>query len=150
MKGLLLDTEENQIRKVEVNELRDYYKAMHCDCITVVYTQLDGQQLAIICDDEALCKSGCLIPTVKLSSGDTIFNSVIFAAVEPGSEDFSDLSETLENSILQKVAHSDSGRVMVLLQQALCICKSRTLDMQTYISTSVFSINYYKGDDLYV
>lgn len=48
MKGLLLDTEENQIRKVEVNELRDYYKAMHCDCITVVYTQLDGQQLAII------------------------------------------------------------------------------------------------------
>lgn len=68
MKGLLLDTEENQIRKVEVNELRDYYKAMHCDCITVVYTRLDGQQLAIICDDEALCKSGCLIPTVKLSS----------------------------------------------------------------------------------
>ena len=115
MKGLLLDTEENQIRKVEVNELRDYYKAMHCDCITVVYAQLDGQQFAIICDDEALCKSGCLIPTVKLSSDDTIFNSVIFAAVEPGSEDFSDLSETLENSILQKVAHSDSGRVMVLL-----------------------------------
>lgn len=77
MKGLLLDTEENQIRKVEVNELHDYYKAMHCDCITVVYTELEGQQLAIICDDEALCKSGCLIPTVKLSSGDTIFNSVI-------------------------------------------------------------------------
>ena len=72
MKGLLLDTEENQIRKVEVNELHDYYKAMHCDCITVVYTELDGQQFAIICDDEALCKSGCLIPTVKLSSGDTI------------------------------------------------------------------------------
>lgn len=115
MKGLLLDTEENQIRKVEVNELHDYYKAMHCDCITAVYTELDGQQFAIICDDEALCKSGCLIPTVKLSSGDTIFNSVIFAAVEPGSEDFSDLSETLENSILQRVAHSDSGRVMVLL-----------------------------------
>ena len=78
MKGLLLDTEENQIRKVEVNELHDYYKAMHCDCITVVYTELEGQQLVIICDDEALCKSGCLIPTVKLSSGDTIFNSVIF------------------------------------------------------------------------
>lgn len=100
MKGLLLDTEENQIRKVEVNELHDYYKAMHCDCITVVYTELEGQQLAIICDDEALCKSGCLIPTVKLSSGDTIFNSVIFAAIKPGSDDFSDLSEALEDSIL--------------------------------------------------
>ena len=110
MKGLLLDTEENQIRKVEVNELHDYYKAMHCDCITAVYTELEGQQLAIICD-----KSGCLIPTVKLSSGDTIFNSVIFAAIKPGSDDFSDLSEALEDSILQKVAHSDSGRVMVLL-----------------------------------
>lgn len=115
MKGLLLDTEENQIRKVEVNELHDYYKAMHCDCITVVYTELDGQQFAIICDDEALCKSGCLIPTVKLSLGDTIFNSVIFAAVEPGSEDFSDLSETLENSILQRVSHIDLNRVIVIL-----------------------------------
>lgn len=115
MKGLLLDTEENQIRKVEVNELHDYYKAMHCDCITVVYIELDGQQLAIICDDEALYKNGCLIPTVKLPTGDIIFNSVIFAAIEPGSDDFSDLPETLENSILQKVAHSDSGRVMVLL-----------------------------------
>lgn len=88
---------------------------MHCDCITVVYTELDGQQFAIICDDEAFCKSGCLIPTVKLSSGDTIFNSVIFAAFEPEFDDFSDLPETLENSILQKVAHSDSGRIMILL-----------------------------------
>lgn len=115
MKGLLLDTEENQIRKVEVNELHDYYKAMHCDCITAVYTELDGQQLAIICDDEDLCKSGCLIPAVKLSSGDIIFNSVIFTAIEPGSDDFSDLPETLENSILQRVSYTDSNRVIVTL-----------------------------------
>lgn len=115
MKGLLLDTEENQIRKVEVNELHDYYKAMHCDCITVMYIQLDGQQLAIIYDDEALCKSSYLIPTVKLPSGDIIFNSVIFAAFEPGSDNFSDLPEILENSILQRVSHTDLNRVIVIL-----------------------------------
>ena len=115
MKGLVLDTETNEIRKVEAEELHDYYKAMHCDCIDVVHTRLLGQHIAIVCDDEALCKDKVPIHSVTLPRGRHIFNSVIFTLIEPGSDDFSDLSKDLEDAILQRVIHDEFGHVIVVL-----------------------------------
>lgn len=115
MKGLILDTETNEIRKVEVEELHDYHKAMHCDCIDVVHTHLLGQHIAIVCDDEALCKDNVLITSVILPGGRPIFNSVIFTLIEPGSDDFSDLSKDLEDAILQRVIHDEFGHAIVAL-----------------------------------
>ena len=115
MRGLVLDTKTNEIRKVEVEELHDYYKAMHCDCIDVVHTCLFGQHIAIVCDDEVLCKDNVPIPSVILPGGQPVFNSVIFTLIEPGSDDFSDLSKDLEDAILQRVVHDEFGHVIVVL-----------------------------------
>lgn len=118
MKGLLLDTDSNVLQKVEVNDLQDYYDKMHCSCIDTVCTNLNGYKLAIICDDEALLLINGKIPVPAVIIQDrnvVIYNSVIFAVIQPGCDDFCDLPEDLELAIQHRLSHLDDGKLIVKL-----------------------------------
>lgn len=115
MRGLLLDTEENVIRKVEVNDLHDYYREMHCDCIDVTYHKLNGHTLAIVCDDNALISDKTPVPAVLFDGTDhAIFNSVIFTTIAVDSDDFQDLPHDLEDTILSRVKVISSRKIVIL------------------------------------
>lgn len=118
MKGLLLDTESNVLRRTEVCELQDYYDEMHCSCIDTVYVNFNGYRLAIICDDEALLLINGKVPVPAVIIQDrnvVIYNSVIFAIVQPGCDDFCDLPEDLALTIQHRLSHLDDGKLIIQL-----------------------------------
>lgn len=118
MKGLLLDTDTNVLRRTEVCELQDYYDEMHCNSIDTVFINVNGYRLAIICDDEALLliNGKVPIPAVILQDRNVvIYNSVIFATVQPDCDDFCDLPEDLALTIQHRLSHLDDEKLIVNL-----------------------------------
>ena len=57
MIALFLDMENDEVRIVTVNGLKNYCRLIGCDCIEIVNRGIRGKRFDIICDDEGLLKA---------------------------------------------------------------------------------------------
>jgi len=57
IRGMFVDVDAGTVEPVMVcNELHDWYKQLRCDLIDIVTASIDGEDFAIVCDDEGLLK----------------------------------------------------------------------------------------------
>lgn len=105
MRGLLIDVINKEVHKVQVSQLSDYYKAMHCETISTIAASLNGINITIICDEDALCHENP-IPCIFDTTGSiVVWNSVIIAGFDPNAEDFVDLPDYAEKEIRKRIVH---------------------------------------------
>lgn len=84
MKVVFIDSKEEQIKEIEIEDkLEEYYKHIGCELIETVYTTINEKPVVIICDEEAalkdeVCKEGFILP----NNGFIIGNAIIVGSKE--------------------------------------------------------------------
>lgn len=70
-KMLLLDVKKQEVRKVEADSLKEYYKLLNCRCIDIVERKIhngeESKYYYIICDDEGLLKNN-IVSAIDLNN----------------------------------------------------------------------------------
>lgn len=65
MRGYLIDVIEGKTHSVDVFDLEDYQKFIHCQTIDIVSRTIGDREYEIICDDEGLSKRPALVSAVN-------------------------------------------------------------------------------------
>ena len=107
LKGVLVDVENNEIKKVEVKDsLHSFYKLLKCDTIDIVIRNINGVNVAIVCDDDGLFKSDQIPSVLTLHNGEVVEqivnNVLIFSADTDDDGNMLSLSDEEINQLLSK------------------------------------------------
>lgn len=77
MMAYYIDTETDEHGPVEVEpKLDEYYRLIHCDCITIAVREIDGHPYNIVLDDEGLLKPN-RISAMGVKSGERLYGSML-------------------------------------------------------------------------
>lgn len=85
MKALLVDVMENEVEEVDVNDLQDYYKLIHCDTVEIVSRLIGDKRFDLIADEEGLFVNDPLISAID-SSGNVMLVGNLIVCGEPDAD----------------------------------------------------------------
>lgn len=122
IKGILIDTENNQIKTVVIkNELHSYYKALNCTAIDIVRRPVEGRMYTFVIDDEGRLKERVIPSCISMRGLELAGNVLIFNDNKLGDDQASlnnkDIELILRNTItLEKIDDEDlKGRKVLVL-----------------------------------
>ena len=91
-KMLLLDVQKQEVREVEANGLKDYYKLLNCDTIDITnrevynFKRQEKRTFDIICDDNGLLISDIIPSAVGKDGKVKLVGNLLICNVDEGIE----------------------------------------------------------------
>lgn len=92
MRGYLIDVIEGKTHSVDVFDLEDYQKFIHCQTIDIVSRTIGDREYEIICDDEGLSKRPALVSAVNSNGQPMLVGNLIVMGNSGGDEDMHEIS----------------------------------------------------------
>lgn len=92
MRGYLIDVIEGKTHSVDVFDLEDYQKFIHCQTIDIVSRTIGDREYEIICDDEGLSKRPALVSAVNNDGQPMLVGNLIVMGNSGGDEDMHEIS----------------------------------------------------------
>lgn len=92
MRGYLIDVIEGKMHSVDVFDLEDYQKFIHCQTIDIVSRTIGDREYEIICDDEGLSKRPALVSAVNNDGQPMLVGNLIVMGNSGGDEDMHEIS----------------------------------------------------------